>query len=58
MQKVSYFVKLIVFSLAKLTTRDSKPCGLRIWAQKIEAISKGNDFEILYLKPETKIHVP
>ena len=58
MKKVSYFVKLIVFSLAKLTNRDPEPCGLGIWAQKIEAISKGNDFEILDLKPETKIHVP
>ena len=46
-QKVSFFVKLnLLFILAKLKTRDLKPCD---FSQKFETVSKGNDFEVLEL---------
>ena len=45
----------MIVILAKLRTRDVKSCDL---SQKIEPISKDNDFEVLELRLEINIHVP
>ena len=39
------------------------PCGQELsdlgsWAQKLKPVSKSNDFEVLDLRPEIKIHAP
>ena len=34
-----------------------EPCNLGSCAQKLECVCKGNDFEVLYPRPEINIHV-